>query len=81
MTEGALLFVDGLHPLTGFVPLALQKKTPETREQAKDFMVLLRELDPPVNGRSRWIKVRQQRQTAPRSPAYALAPNLSEGRP
>lgn len=45
--------------------LAVQNKTPETREQAKEFMLLLRELDPPVNARSRWTKVHVNELPAP----------------
>ena len=51
---------------------AAQKKTPETREQAKDFMLLLRELDPPVTARSRWLKVRLPCCTLPCNPPSVL---------
>ena len=54
----------GCRALSGDVTLALQEKTPETREQSKDFMLLLRELDPPVNARSRWTKVGIAKRTA-----------------
>lgn len=70
---------EACRALTGVVSCAAQKKTPETREQSKEFMLLLRELDPPVDRRSRWIRVRQPR-SLPRSRVWVSTALLGRGR-